>query len=307
MLKVLFIPGLPRSATTTLASLLVQHPAVAAPRQKEPHYFLPAQEALYAFDGARRRPFARLGFCQDRRAYWHNLRAEQPAALHIDASTLYCVQPAAFAAIAAEREIDPYFLFLHRDPLRRARSHYRFSRSRGEEARTLAAALEEEARGERDHWLLGGYYKASDLTPAVTTALRLFGPDRVRLANCETQQLATPAFMAAVLRYLHLPAYDFDFTVYPNAVPDLTQPLARQARILARKLRQLHPGVIDNRVTRWLFERGMTRLQALPGAPAAHTGAADEHLPESWAQRFAALAQANAAFSSALTLGPVGA
>ena len=90
MLKIVFIPGLPRCATTTLASLLVQHPAVAAPRHKEPHFFLPAGDAarLYAYEGRARRPYPTLGFCQDRAAYLHTLRAGTPATLHVDASTL---------------------------------------------------------------------------------------------------------------------------------------------------------------------------------------------------------------------------
>lgn len=309
MLKIVFIPGLPRCATTTLASLLVQHPAVAAPRHKEPHFFLPAGDAarLYAYEGRARRPYPTLGFCQDRAAYLHTLRAGTPATLHVDASTLYGVHPEAFAAIAADRDIDPSFIFLHRAPLPRARSHFRFSVSRGEEARTFEQALDEEARGERAHWLLGGYHKASALTPAVTRALALFGPERVRLANIDTQQIASPAFMSAVLDFLGLPAHDFDFAVYPNAVPDLTQPLARRARILARQARQLHPGLIDNPVTRWVFEHTMLRLHALSrGATPAHPPAR-ETLRDDWVRRFADLAQQNAACSPALTLAAGGA
>jgi len=305
MLKIVFIPGLPRCATTTLASLLAQHPAVAAPRQKEPHFFLPARETarLYAYEGRGRRSYAKLGFCQDRAAYLHNLRASAPAALHVDASTLYCVHPEAFAAIAADREIDPYFLFLHREPLRRARSHFRFSVSRGEEACTFEQALDEEVRGERAHWLLGGYHKASALTPAVARVVELFGAERVRLANIDTQQIASPAFMAAVQRFLGLPAYDFNFAVYPNAVPELTQPLARRGRILARQVRQLHPGLIDNPLTRWVFEHTMRRLQALTGdAPAPR-----DTLRDDWVRRFADLAQQNAACHPALALSASGA
>lgn len=307
MLKIVFIPGLPRSATTTLASLLVQHPDVAAPRQKEPHFFLPAavRARLYAYEGATRRPFAELGFCHDRPAYLHNLRATAAAAVHVDASTLYCVHPEAFTAIAADAQIDPYFIFLHREPLPRARSHYRFSVSRGEEARTFTQALEEEARGERANWLLGGYFKASALAPAVTTALQLFGPDRVRLANIDHQQIASPAFMAAVERFLGLPAHDFNFAVYPNAVPELSHPLARRGRILARRVRQLNPMLIDNPVTRWVFEHTMSRLHALTGAGATPAPHAREPLHDDWRRRFADLAQQNAAFSPALTLAPV--
>jgi len=40
MKKFLFIPGLPRCATTSFVQVLGQHPDIFLPKMKEPHFFL---------------------------------------------------------------------------------------------------------------------------------------------------------------------------------------------------------------------------------------------------------------------------
>jgi hypothetical protein len=261
--KVLFVSGLPRCATTAFASVLCQHPEITEPAQKEPHFFLP--EVLkakgYALkDSGDVKPFTRLGFSLTKHEYWRNLRAKHQATFLLDGSTLYSAHEGSFSSIAHAKDIEPFFFLLKRDPLKRAVSHYLFSRSRGEEYRTFMDALRDEQQGQHRNWILGGYLRGSKLYPAVEEILREFGQSRLKVVDIESTSIFSQQTMNRITQVLGISPYEFNFGVYPNKVPDLTGRYGRQLRIMARKARQINPLLVDNKLTRRIFEATLRRF-----------------------------------------------
>jgi hypothetical protein len=289
--QILFISGLPRCATTAFVSLLSQHPQVSEPAQKEPHFFLPKRlrETGYALEsGGHKLPFSRLGFCLTESQYFRNFRLREDAKFCIDGSTLYSVHDGSFSEIARHTGIEPYFLLLTRDPLKRAISHYLFSQSRGEEHRLFQNALDEERSEGSTDWILGGYFRGSQLRPAVDEITREFGRDRLCVVDIDKSALFLQPTMDNLTHTLGLPAYSFDFDVYSNAVPQFSSPRAARLRILARQIRQINPSLLDNRMTRSLFESSIRRLASpLPQTQRNVT------LSDAWQSRFEAVRKEN--------------
>ena len=127
-----FIVGAQRCGTTSLATALARHPrvALAEPRRPEPKAFLvPGAEQDVAGYVAR----------------WYG-HAGPDVALRLEKSTSYLGVPEARERITAAFP-DAHVVVQLRDPVDRAVSHYRFSRSSGLEDLPLEAALDPAAEG----------------------------------------------------------------------------------------------------------------------------------------------------------------
>lgn len=189
----LVIAGAARSGTSLLAARLSTHPEIDAPSVKEPNYFSRhLDKGLDWYDG----------FFPDRR----------PGALRLDASVSYTYpqHPEALPALAA---VSPgaQLVYLARDPVERAVSHYLFYRHyfEREPAATFGAALD-----------AGDYYLGvSDYRHWLEAMTSCFPADRVLVVPFPTLTRDDAEVAAVVCRQVGLtppPAEDREVSVHRN-------------------------------------------------------------------------------------------
>jgi hypothetical protein len=109
--------GAMKCGTTTLFKSLIQHPALAGAREKEPNFFTRAE-------------------LRDRGRGWYESFWDHDPARHawaLEASTEYAKLPVCPSAAAFLRRVpaDYRILYVVRDPLERLRSHYRHGLAQG--------------------------------------------------------------------------------------------------------------------------------------------------------------------------------
>jgi hypothetical protein len=258
MKKFLFIPGLPRCATTSFVQVLGQHPNIFLPKMKEPHFFLRDREQFYLFDKKGNKiPFGRCGFINSEKEFNKNYNQFRDNGIFIDGSTLYSVHPESINQIAAKKDIDPYFIILKRDPFKRAVSHYLYSISRGEEFRSFEEALADERNKKYSKWLLGGYIRGSSLKECEEKIKFHWGTEKLIVADIDNEKVFSKNFMSAVIKLLDLKSFDFNYNIQSNNLVYTENKTIQYLRICFKKARQRNPLMIDNKVTRFLFERFM--------------------------------------------------
>jgi hypothetical protein len=186
-----YLIGAQKSATTTFADLLAQHPDVVLSRPKEPDYFTGA--------------FARG-------ADWYAERFTDHAGVLLDASMSYtlCPFPARIRTgdplvgvperIHAQRP-DARFLYVLRDPVARAWSAYWHAVRRGYERRSPAAALTAES----------GYLAASSYGYQLERYLEVFEATQFLLIDMTLFIERQDDVMRACLHFLGVPAHDVRF------------------------------------------------------------------------------------------------
>lgn len=183
----LFLVGAPRAGTTALYNSLAAHPAIYVPREKEPQHLLFADghgRNLYAYRDARRVPAASVCSYTSHDAYKALYTKCDGHQYLLDGSTLYWVHDYAAASIA-QLSPNARIVVVLRDPVARALSHYQFNVGRGEEATDFHTAIQEELRGERRGWWLGGYVHASRYDDRLLPFLRTFGASRVHIMQLQ--------------------------------------------------------------------------------------------------------------------------
>lgn len=120
----IIVVGARKAGTTTLAAWLAQHPAVAAPRVKEPHFF------SYHFDDG-------VG------AYASTFSDRRAGIVTFDASASYSHPQRSHVVSSRIADVIPHahVVYLVREPHRRLRSHYRHEVKQGRIADPMANAL----------------------------------------------------------------------------------------------------------------------------------------------------------------------
>ena len=123
----LFVPGAAKSATSSLHDYLGQHPQIFMCKIKEPHYF--SNDASINCDSA------------SRLSEYTSLFADgQGYPIRGESSTGYMIFP--HVAERIKKTIpDPRFIFIFRNPIDRAYSHYWWLRGRGHETRAFRDAV----------------------------------------------------------------------------------------------------------------------------------------------------------------------
>ena len=258
MRKFLFIPGLPRCATTSFVQVLSQHPNIFLPKIKEPHFFLPNKERLFMFDRyGNHIPFEKCGFINTAKSFNENYNNFIDDKVFLDASTLYAVHPASIDEIHNQKNIDPYFIILKRHPFKRALSHYLYSVSRAEEYREFETCLQDELNGKFPDWLLGGYIAGSEPYPCIERIIKHWGKERLIIGDLDADEIFNSAFTDKVLHLLQLQHFSFNYNIQSNSLVVPSNKLFSEIRILLKKIRQINPLLIDNKITRTVFNNFM--------------------------------------------------
>jgi hypothetical protein len=116
----LFIPGFPKSGTTSLFNMLTQHPLISGSTYKEPHTYSIDSYYQQRFDPDHKRALPAL--------YAH----EKPRSrFRLDASTTYLISPVAISRIIDDCP-DSLFIVPMRDPVERVISHYHWLAAQGQ-------------------------------------------------------------------------------------------------------------------------------------------------------------------------------
>jgi len=261
MKKFLIIPGLPRCATTSFTQILGQHPEIFLPKIKESLYFLPHKNKYYMFNRKGEKvPFDKSGFINTKKEFNANYNGFKDDCIYIDGSTLYASHHDSINEIHKQKDIDPYFIILKRDPFKRAVSHYLYSVSRGEEFRKFDEALNDEKNGLHQNWLLKGYLAGSDSSECEDKIKELWGESRLITVNIDTDNVFSQSFMNQVLANLNLDNFLFDFQETANTLTYATNPVMREIRIIFKRVRQLNPALFDNKFTRVFFNAFMKSI-----------------------------------------------
>lgn len=234
------IGGVQKGGTSALASFLGQHPGVRLPVGKEAHVF-DAPDFDEAWDAE----------AVDRR-YAPHYPGDAGAALHGDATPIYCFHPRLVHRIARYNPAMRWILIL-RHPVDRAVSHYRMERGRGHEAWPLwAAALFEPWRlaGHRDDFAQDSplrrhsYLARGDYARQLDTLYAAFPPAQVLLLRNEDLAGTPEATMRRVWDFLDLPeppampAFGRVFEGGQGPLPDGSPVRWLLERLLRRRMRQ---------------------------------------------------------------------
>jgi sulfotransferase family protein len=234
----LFVPGAAKSGTTTLHEYLSLHQAIYMAAGKEPHCLCRSGRSLLDYD----RIFG------DRR----------PAVYYGESSTMYMILPDVIPSIRAH-VTSPRFIFVLRNPVDRAWSHYWWARGRaGREDLAFEDAfrndLVREPRkpcGFNNHYFQSGRY-----SHWLTFYRSAFGRDSMLLLPFE-DLISQPAMtLDSVWQFLKLPTITFNRPQRENQTAVIRFPsLFRTYAALGRSGRRALDG--------WLPPRAMEDLTKL--------------------------------------------
>lgn len=180
----LFVIGAAKSGTTTLHHYLGQHPDIWMCEPKEPAFFVPEHK----------------GYPKD--PDWYHALFEPGAHLPYrgESSTDYTKRPT-FEGVPRRvhaYQADARLIYIMRDPIDRAISHYWQRARQHVEARALRTAIEEHA----------GYRASGDYAMQIEPWMRLFGPERILLLVFEDFVEDPGGTVDRVVRWLGLPPFD---------------------------------------------------------------------------------------------------
>lgn len=258
--RLLLVPGLPRCATTSLVNVLQQSKDISVGLNKEPHYFLTDKESLFAFNSKGYKiPITSLAFNLSLDSYKKNYKYS--AKYTLDGSTLYSAYPQILNNIVESQLFNSVNAILtFRTSLSRAYSHYCFSISRGEEYRSFIDALNQELENKEDKWLLKGYIAGSRLKPFTSLYKDIYGIDNLLLIDLDRTNLVEDATLNSICKFLGIENFEFEREIYSNKNIDTSSSSIVYLRTLLRKIRQLNPSLVDNKINRSIFNFIMAKL-----------------------------------------------
>ena len=198
----LFIAGAAKSGTSSLHNYLHQHPNIFMSEDKEPHFF------SHSFSSVGPDPK-----CQEE--YLRLFSNTEQYSFRGESSTGYMVFPNVVENIQKNLKNTPKFIFLLRNPIERAYSHYWWLRGRGVESRSLREAVSADMGQKPDPKNpvkgFGGYYyyfAFGQYGTYISPFIRTFGPENI--LTITTTQLKKNAVETLNLcfSFLTLPRYE---------------------------------------------------------------------------------------------------
>jgi hypothetical protein len=206
MLPNFICPGAARSATTTLYYLLIQHPKIFLPSIKETRFFSQDYEK---------------GLVWYKQKYYADVVNETAIG---DISPVYSIDERCSERIFRELGKDVKFIFMLRNPVERAYSHYCMLRNHQFEDLPFekALTLDEQFRIEKslryyNHQYGYQYLKESRYWLSIQRYLRYFARDRIKFIVFEEFVEDMEAHLAEILNFLEVKEpYQFELNVYRN-------------------------------------------------------------------------------------------
>ena len=186
----LVIIGAMKSGTTSLHTYLDQHPSIAMSVIKEIDFF--------------------IGSRYLRGPEWYAAHFDPTAPVRGESSTSYTKYPQrpGVPERMAECIPDARLVYLVRDPIERAVSHYVHARDRRRERRSLSEALRPAATNI--------YLDPSRYAMQLDRYRAWFPPDRILVVESEELRDEPRATLAAICTFLAVPPFDFDTSARAN-------------------------------------------------------------------------------------------
>jgi len=237
------IGGVQKGGTTALARFMSAHPQIALPQHKEAHVF-----DVPEFDDA-------WTPAQIDARYAAHFTLAADAALHGDATPIYCFHPRFVKRIAAYNPKMRWILLL-RHPVERAISHYHMERRRAQESWPLWPALLLERWRLRRHWQdfsehsplrLHSYCARGDYARQLDVLYAHFPPEQVLLLRTKALAETPEQTLARVWSFLDVAA---------NAAPPL-----QYGRIFTGNYRPLSRHNLQFRLLSWLMSPELRRMR----------------------------------------------
>lgn len=193
MLPNLFIPGAAKSGTSSLHLYLGQHPDIFMSRRKEPHFFSHDKRYLSS-DG--------------RKKYLDLFANTTEFQYRGESSTGYMVFPGVIERIKNEVE-DPKFIFVLRNPVDRAYSHYWWLKGYGFENRDFKAAFLDDIHKDPDplnthHGWYKYYFQFGCYGKWISNFIEQFGSDKVLILTSEKLRTDPLGTVNCCFRFLGL-------------------------------------------------------------------------------------------------------
>lgn len=192
--------GAQKAGTSTLHDILKQHPDLALPKYKETHFF--RDDAVY-----------NKGISH----YFNFFFQESSAHIFGEIDPEYSYFPECAARIH-ETFGTTKLLFILRNPVDRAYSHYTMSVGRGLESLSFIEAIEKEAQRLQTHhdhihhsYLSRGYY-----TKQLARFEKLFGKENLQVYLFEDLISNPQQVVEQMCHFIGLAPYDFDYALKSN-------------------------------------------------------------------------------------------
>ncbi|MGD1892276.1 MAG: sulfotransferase [Cyclobacteriaceae bacterium] len=200
----LFIPGAMKAGTTTLHYCLSQHPSIYMAQDKEPNFF--TNDRTFGLLDEYYQPLFRDGINYCYRG---------------EASINYMGSLKAIQRIR-EWTISPRFIFILRNPVDRAISHYNFYQGRGFEHKSFRDAFYDSISVpyDEDH-ISPAYYARGHYARWIETYQQTFGKEFIHLITTEALQKQPQQTINSCFSFLDLPL-----------LPTIEVPLLNQSTVL---------------------------------------------------------------------------
>ena len=241
MLPNFICPGTQKAATSTLYNILNQHPDIYLPKKKETHFFDREERFSQGIDWYQEQYY---GDVADETVIG-DMTPEYMYLSHIPQRIMDCLGP------------DIKFIFMLRNPVDRAFSHYQMSVRRGWEKYPLKKAikLEEErvSRGPaeaRNFSYIGrGYYALQ-----VERFLALFPRENMKFVLFEDFIGNMPETVGDILRFLGVEPCPMDYRIKSNSAWEPKHPLFTKVKKTMQSLmpEPLKKYVPDHMKRKWL-------------------------------------------------------
>ena len=191
--------GIQKSGTSTLHDILQQHPDIALPTYKETHFFRDSEKFDKGIDSYFN--------------YFSN--PTKPFLVEIDPEYAYFEE----CAKRIKNTLGTIkIIFILRNPVDRAYSHYLMTKGRGLEKLSFKEAILKEQNRLNTHYnkIHYSYISRGFYSEQIRRFETIFGEENIQIYFFEDLVNNTQKVIADILEFTKIPSFEFDFTIKSN-------------------------------------------------------------------------------------------
>ncbi|MEO0771043.1 MAG: sulfotransferase domain-containing protein, partial [Cyanobacteria bacterium J06649_4] len=289
----LLIVGGPKCGTTSLFDWLEAHPDVCGSSMKETYYFMDTDNPMLRLRPAHMRTnYHDHGLQQYAQFFQHRTHEK----ITVEATPHYMYQETT-PRVFSQRAAQPLVIFLLRQPSKRVRSHFNFSKNNllrvdaklSFEAFANAllnnnfSELKERIYDDQAYFWLKNQLKYSRYHEHLQRWAQQFSPENRMIFLFEDMVAEPKQVLQQICHRLDIdPSFydDFDFTVSNGTVPIRFKALRRLVRFNKQRIKQLLPVIPFSRIKRLvkstLLKRKPAKQNLLAGSAPTHSTPADK-------------------------------
>ena len=242
--------GVQKAGTSTFHDLMKQHPALHLPKYKETHFFRDDEKYRKGLD---------FYFS------FHFHPSEEGMLAEINPE--YSYFPACAERIS-ENLGTIKIIFILRNPVERAYSHYKMTQSRGLESLDFISALEKEATRLNtafDH-INFSYISRGKYISQIERFENTFGKENVKVFLFEELIQNPEAIVKSTIEFVGLPAFEFDYSTKSNVASEPNSKLVRDFVYKPNKLKKAIGKLIPSKALKDKIMVGLANMNKKPAA-----------------------------------------